>query len=38
MVANVKRVRGADEASWLGSGAKPLRGESRTWLRGEIDP
>jgi hypothetical protein len=33
-----KRARGADEAFWLGSGRKPLEGESRTWLRGEINP
>ena len=32
-----KRERGADEVLWLGSGNKPLEGESRTWLRGEIN-
>jgi hypothetical protein len=29
--ANGKRVRDADEAVRLGSGEKPLKGESRTW-------
>jgi len=35
---NGKRARIADEAVRLGSGRKPLKGESRTWLRGEINP
>jgi hypothetical protein len=35
---NDKRVRGADEVLRLGGGIEPLRGESRTWLWGEIDP
>jgi hypothetical protein len=35
---NGKRVWVADEAVRLGSGSKPLKGESRTWLRGEINP
>jgi hypothetical protein len=37
-VANDKRVRVVDEAAGLGSGRKPLNGESRTWLRGETNP
>jgi hypothetical protein len=32
-----KRERGTDEVLWLGSGKNPLEGESRTWLRGEIN-
>jgi len=35
---NDRRVRIADEANRLGGGGKPLKGESRTWLRGETDP
>jgi hypothetical protein len=35
---NDKRARVADEAVRLGSGRKPLEGESRTWLRGETNP
>jgi len=37
-VGNGTKGRGADEAFWLGGGTKPLEGESRTWLRDEINP
>jgi hypothetical protein len=33
-----KRELGTDEVLGLGSGRKPLEGESRTWLRGEKNP
>jgi hypothetical protein len=32
-----KRVRAAEEAVRLGGERKPLKGESRTWLRGETN-
>ena len=35
---NDKRERATDEVVWLGSRIKPLKGESRTWLRGETNP
>jgi hypothetical protein len=35
---NDRRARAADEAGRLGGGMKPLKGESRTWLRGETNP
>jgi len=33
-----RRARAIDEMVWLGSRDKPLKGESRTWLRGETNP
>jgi hypothetical protein len=35
---NDRRARATDEVVRLGSRSKPLKGESRTWLRGEINP
>jgi hypothetical protein len=34
---NDRRARATDEVVRLGSRDKPLKGESRTWLRGEIN-
>jgi hypothetical protein len=35
---NDRRARATDEVVRLGSRNKPLKGESRTWLRGETNP
>jgi len=35
---NDKRASATDEVARLGSRSKPLKGESRTWLRGETNP
>jgi len=35
---NDRRARTIDEMGLLGSRSKPLKGESRTWLRGETNP
>jgi hypothetical protein len=35
---NDRRARAIDEMVRPGSRYKPLKGESRTWLRGEINP